>query len=97
MVKTSISNEEWNAGRTLDTMEARILSVLKTQQAPLNINGIADGLGYNMKIKDLGSFIGGVAAYWAIQSALDKLVKEGKVEARAIQQRFGEQIYYKDR
>jgi len=91
----SISNEEWNAGRTLDTMEERILTVLKLCKTPLNIDGIANGLGYNMKIKDLESFIGGFAAYWVVQNALDKLVKEGKVEARTIKQRFGEQIYYK--
>jgi hypothetical protein len=91
----SISNEEWNAGRTLDTIEARILTVLKLCQTPLNIGGIANGLGYNAKIKDLGSFIGGVAGYWVIQNALDKLVKEGKVEARTIKQSIGEQVYYK--
>src|SRR4030042_6869376 len=92
--RMSISNEEWNAGRTLDTIETRILTVLKLCQTPLNIDGIANGLGCNMKIKDLGSFIGGFAAYLVVQNALDKLVKEGKAEARTIKQRFGEQIYY---
>ncbi len=95
MTKTSISNEEWNAGRTLDTIEARIIAILKTEQKPLNIDRIVSGLGYNVKLKDLGSFISGVADYWVIQNALNKLVKEGTVEARTIKQRIGEQVYYK--
>jgi len=53
------------------------------------------GLGYNVKIKDLGSFISGVAGYWIVQNALNKLVKEGTVEARTIKQPIGEQVYYK--
>jgi hypothetical protein len=95
VTKTSISNEEWNAGRTLDTIEARIIAVLKTEQNPLSIDRIVSGLGYNVKLKDLGSFISGIADYWVIQNALNKLVKEGTVEARTIKQRIGEQVYYK--
>jgi hypothetical protein len=91
----AISNEEWNAGRTLDTIEGRILLILKVNQNPLNIGGIVSGLGYNVKIKDLGSFISGVAGYWIVQNALNKLVKEGTVEARTIKQPIGEQVYYK--
>jgi len=91
----AISNEEWNAGRTLDTIEGRILAILKITQKPINIGGIVSGLGYNVKIKDLGSFISGVAGYWIVQNALNKLVKEGTVEARTIKQPIGEQVYYK--
>jgi hypothetical protein len=95
VTKTSITNEEWNAGRTLDTIEARIIAVLKTEQKPLSIDRIMSGLGYNVKLKDFGSFISGIADYWVIQNALNKLVKEGTVEARTIKQRIGEQVYYK--
>jgi len=52
-------------------------------------------LGYQVEIRDLGSFIGGVAGYWVFQNAVEALVKEGTVEARQIEQTGGKQTYYK--
>ena len=91
----SISNEEWNAGRTADTIEMRVLKVLTSSEAPLNVSMVVYALGYNTDVKDLGSFISGVAGYWVVQNALDTLVKEKKIEARTIKQPIGEQVYYK--
>jgi hypothetical protein len=56
---------------------------------------IVSALGYNIEIRDFGSFIGGVAGYWLFQNAIENLVKEGTVEARKIKQNMGEQTYYK--
>jgi hypothetical protein len=52
-------------------------------------------LGYNIEIRDFGSFVGGVAGYWLFQNEIENLIKEGTVEARKITQNTGEQIYYK--
>jgi hypothetical protein len=41
-----ISNEEWNAGRIWETLEARILTFLRQNQKPFNIAEIINGLGY---------------------------------------------------
>lgn len=93
--KMPISNEEWKAGRTLDTLEAQILAFLKQNKKPFNITEIMSGLGYNTQIKDFGSLIHGIASYWVFQNALEKLVNEGIVKARIIKQPFGEDTFYK--
>ena len=90
-----ISDEEWKAGRAMETLEANILAFLKQNQKPFNILEIISGLGYNTQIKKLGSFITGVASYWVFQKALEKLVNEGTVKAKIIKSPFGEQTYYK--
>jgi len=90
-----ISNEEWNAGRTWETLEARILTFLKRNQKPFNITEIISSLGYTIEIRDFWGFISSIANVWAVQNALETLVKEGTVEARIIRQPSGEQTYYK--
>lgn len=95
MERMSISNEEWNAGRTWETLEARILIFLKQSKKPFDITEIMNGLGYNIQVKDFWSLIGGVASYWSVQKALDNLVREGTVKAKIIKQQIGEQTYYK--
>ena len=90
-----ISDEEWKTGRTMGTLEANILAFLEQDQKPFNIAEIISGLGYNTQIKELGSFISGVASYWVFQKALEKLVNEGAVQTRIIKNPFGEQTYYK--
>ena len=73
----------------------RVLKVLSSSKTPLNVSNVVYALGYNTEVKDLWGFIGGVAGYWVVQSALDTLVKERKIEARTIKQPIGEQVYYK--
>ena len=85
-----ISNEEWNSGRTGDTIEAQILTFLKQNQKPFTSVEVMTGLGYNNDLT-----LNNIIAGFAIQSALDKLVKEGNVTARTIKQQIEEQVYYK--
>ncbi len=93
--RMAISNEEWNEGRTRETIEAQILTFLKQNQKPYTLTGIMYGLGYNIEIKDFGSFIGGIASYWLFQNAIERLMREGKVQARIIKQPIGQETYYK--
>lgn len=91
----SLSNEEWNEGRTRETLEAQILAFLRQNSKPFNFNGIVYGLGYGIEIKDFGSFVSGVARIWLFQNAIERLIREGKITARIIKQSIGEETYYK--
>ena len=91
-----IGAEEWNSGIRSDTFEKRILSFLrKNKDAAYTLPEIVTTLGYTIEIRDLGSFVGGVAGFWLFQNAIENLVKEGTVEARKIVKGGGEQTYYK--
>jgi hypothetical protein len=91
-----ISKEEWNLGSKYDTFEKQLLSFLrKNQDAAYTLPEIVSALGYKIEIRDLGSFVGGVAGFWLFQNAIENLVKEGTVEARKITKNSGEQTYYK--
>jgi hypothetical protein len=95
VIRMSISNEEWNAGRTNTTIEARIVAFLKQNNKPFTFWGIISGLGYNTNIKDFGTLLHGILDASIVQNALDKLVREGKVTSRIIQQPNGTETYYK--
>ena len=91
-----IGAEEWNSGIRSDTFEKQILSFLrKNKDAAYTLPEIVTTLGYTIEIRDLGSFVGGVAGFWLFQNAIENLVKEGTVEARKIVKGGGEQTYYK--
>jgi hypothetical protein len=91
-----ISKEEWDLGKKSDTFEKQILSFLKKNpDIAYSLPEIVSALGYNIEIRDLGSFVGGVAGFWLFQNAIENLVKEGTVEARKIAKITGEQTYYK--
>jgi len=91
-----IGNEEWKSGTKSDTFERQILSFLrKNQDTAYALPEIVSALGYTIEIRDLGSFVGGVAGFWLFQNAIENLVKEGTVEARKITRNTGEQTYYK--
>lgn len=80
----------------MDTFEKQILSFLrKNQNTAYSLPEIVSALGYNIGIRDIGSFVGGVAGFWLFQNAVENLVKEGTVEARKITKNMGEQIYYR--
>ena len=85
-----ISNEEWDSGRTADTIEGQILKFLKVNMKPFSLWEIISGLGYgnDLTVKNL-------VATFDIQNALDRLVKEGNVTARIVKQPIGELVYYK--
>ena len=91
-----IGKEEWDSACKSDTFEKRILSFLKKNpDNAYTLPEIVSALGYNIEIRDFGSFVGGVAGYWLFQNAIENLVKEGSLEARKIKQNTGEQTYYK--
>ena len=91
-----IGKEEWNSGTKSDTFEKQILSFLrKNQDTAYTLPEIVTALGYTIEIRDLGSFVGGVAGFWLFQNAIENLVKEGTLEARKIVKSTGEQTYYK--
>jgi hypothetical protein len=93
--KTPLGKEEWKSGSKYATFEERILSFLKRyQDSGFTLSEIVTGLGYNIEIRDFGTFVSGVAGYWLFQNAIENLVKQGTVEAREIKQSTGEQIYY---
>ena len=85
-----ISNEEWDSGRTADTLEGQILKFLKGNMKPFSLEEIISGLGYSSELN-----VKNIVATFAIQNAVDSLVKEGNVTARTIKQQIGEQVYYK--
>lgn len=85
-----ISNEEWNNGRTADSLKGQILAFLKGHQKPFTVSEIFSGLGYSNDL-NLKNLIAGLT----IQMELEDLVKEGTVEAKTIKQPTGVQVYYK--
>lgn len=90
----SITNEEWNAGRTWEALEAQILTYLQKNQKPFNISAIVKGIGYREGKGVLGLFWD-VVSVWAVRNALENLIEEGTVKARIIKQQIGEETYYK--
>ena len=90
-----ISKDEWDAGRTWETLEARILTFLRqNKNKGFNTVEIAHGMGYQTDIKDFWGLLGGIASVWAVREALKKLMKEGTVKAKIIKKDIGEQTYY---
>ena len=85
-----ISNEEWDSGRTSDTLEGQVLKFLKENMKAVSFWEIVSGLGYGNELS-----VKNIIANFAIQNALNSLVKEGNVTARTIKQPIGELIYYK--
>ena len=90
-----ISNNEWDVGRTNNTLEARIIKFLKENNKPFTALEIMSGLGYNKNVKDFGTLLHGVLDMVTVQNAIDKLVREKSVESRVIQQPNGTDTYYK--
>ena len=63
-----IGKEEWNLGSKYDTFEKQLLSFLrKNQDAAYTLPEIVNALGYKIEIRDLGSFVGGVAGFWLLK------------------------------
>lgn len=89
-----IKKEEFESGRSWDTLEGQILSYLKTNRSSaFTISELLNALGH-MDIKDFGGLIGFVAGSWVFQNALDSLLKEESISAKRVKTKSGEQIYY---
>ena len=89
-----ISKEEWDEGRTVETLESRILSFLREKRQGYTLAEIIDAVGYRVEIKDFWGFIGHAAASFSVNSALETLMKEGSVEAKVVKTRRGEETNY---
>lgn len=90
-----ITIDEWNNGRKWDTLEARILTVLRSKRdKALTTIEIIAGIGYTSDRTDFWGFVGTLTTYWTVENALSALVKEGSVKARVINTSSGEETYY---
>jgi len=91
----SISNDEWEDGRSYETVEGKIMDFLRKNNQPYNQTEICNALGYQTNSTDIPTFMGSLLSYWLVDKALEKLIEEGSVEGRIIKTNFGDQIYYK--
>ena len=82
-IKMPISNEEWDSGRTSDTLEGQVLKFLKGNIKAVSFWEIVSGLGYGNELS-----VKNIIANFAIQNALTSLVKEGNVTARTKNRRL---------
>lgn len=90
-----IRKDEFDSGRSWDTLEGQILSYLRANRnIAFTLTEILYSLGYKTEIKDFGGLIGFVAGSWVVQNAVDSLMKEGNIIAKRVKTRSGEQIYY---
>jgi len=89
-----IGKDEWDAGRTYETVEAKILTFLrKNRNKGLTLTEIFQGLGYKVTIGSWG-IIGAFIGAYEVQNALENLVNEKTVKARVIRNAVGEETYY---
>ena len=89
-----VGKDEWNAGRTWDTLQLRILTFLKdNRDKGFKDNEIYHGLGYTTS-KDFWDILAKIANLLAINNALETLVKEGSVKAKIIKETVGDITYY---
>lgn len=90
-----IDKEEWNRGRTWETVEGQVEVFLsKNGGRAFTQFEIAIGLGRISQGTDLGSFLGDFASLWVVGNALQNLIKEGKVKAKVVKKEIGEETYY---
>ena len=87
----SISNEDWERGRTKETDEEEILSFLRTNvKQPYTSLQIAKGIGY--PFQEFISFSYNKAFFLM---ALNNLLREGKIEAKEIKTKSEYHTYYR--
>lgn len=91
-----ISEVEFNAGRTWDTIEGKILSYLKSHRnSAFTLQEILFSIGYGTSSSDFMSFMGNIASLMFLQSVMEKLVNEGSIKAKIVKTNTGEQTFYK--
>jgi hypothetical protein len=88
-----IDMEQWDSGK-VRSLEERIMSFLKSgkyENLAFSLPEIMKVLGYKVKKNDPY----GMVHMTNVRNALENLVKEGKVEKKAIKEVTGEETYYK--
>jgi len=90
-----IEKAEWEDGRRSDTLKGKIMIFLRENkgQAFTQVE-IAKAVGHKIDVSDLWTLIGSIANSSIINSALEGLIEEGKVEVRIIDTPSGDQTYY---
>jgi len=89
-----VCKDKWNAGRTWETLQLRILTFLKDNaDKGFSDEEIYHGLGYKTT-KDFWDILAKIANLLAINNALELLVKEGSIKAKTVKETVGEITYY---
>jgi len=90
----TVGKDKWNAGRTWETLQLRILNFLKdNRDTGFSDEEIYHGLGYKTT-KDFWDILAKIANLLAINNALETLVKEGNIKAKIVKENVGEITYY---
>jgi len=90
-----ISEVEFNAGRTWDTVEGQILSYLKANRnLAFTLSEILFSIGHGTAASDFLSLMGNIASLLLLQGVMEKLVKEGSIKAKIVKTKTGEQTFY---
>ena len=87
-----IDMDEWNKGRIQETNESLVESFLEEGKGKAyNTSEIAFAI---FKLDEYTDFGRRFVASWVVQSALDNLVKEGRVQVKSIKTQYVAQKYY---
>jgi len=87
-----ISREEFEKGRTRDAIKTRIEKLLEDGQA-YTLSEIGTHL-FGKPRNFWEGFILGLTDTLIIKQALEELIREGIVEAREVETRYGEETYF---
>lgn len=91
-----VDKEEWEAGRTWETMEGKIVKFLKeNRDKGFTQAEIFNGLGGYHRTGTGWDILGSWAVMMSIGTALENLVKGGVVRAKIIKKDIGEDTYYR--
>ena len=89
-----VGKDEWNAGRKWETIQVRIIALLKTHRDKgFTAEEIHNGLGYKTG-PGFWEILAKIANMVLIQNALETLVKEESVKAKIVKETVGEVTYY---
>ena len=89
-----ITKDEWNSGRTGDTLESRIVTFLTNNRSKAyNVSEITAYL-YPMQYQSFADIVLDVLNNFNVREALRTLCKEGKVSVKSVKKPIWEQEYY---
>lgn len=90
-----IDKPEWDQGRSWDTLEGQVYLYLKKNIGKaFTQSEIVSGLSRLSPINDIWTFLTYALSSWSVGNALGTLIKEGKVKAKLVETRTGEEVYY---
>jgi len=89
-----ITREEWDKGRTQDTLESLIESFLKDNSATAFTTGEIVSALHPMKYESLGDWLGAFSSFYGVNRALENLVKEAKIKSQVVKKPHGTETYY---